>query len=371
MFSETKKDCVAMLLAGGRGSRLFALTDNIAKPAVTFAGKYRLIDFPLSNCVNSGIDTVGILTQYQPLLLNNYIGKGQAWDLDRISGGAAILSPYSTDGGGTWYSGSANAVFQNITYVDNFDPEYVLILSGDHVYKMDYSKMLAFHKDKEADLTIAVIRVPLEEAGQFGIMNTDESLRITEFEEKPKQPKSNLASMGIYIFSWKKLRMYLMRDEETESSEHDFGKDIIPSYISGKENVFAYKFDGYWKDVGTIGSLWQANMDMLSGMTLGMPGWQIMSRTVGRPPHYVGEHGKVVNCLLTEGCEIYGHALNSVLSSGVIIESGAEVDRCVIMANCVIKRGAKVKRAILSEGTIIGEGIELGEPDEITVVSAE
>ncbi|MDR2530240.1 MAG: glucose-1-phosphate adenylyltransferase [Oscillospiraceae bacterium] len=371
MFSETKKECVAMLLAGGRGSRLYALTDNIAKPAVTFAGKYRIIDFPLSNCVNSGIDTVGILTQYQPLLLNNYIGKGQAWDLDRISGGATILPPYSTDGGGTWYSGTANAIFQNIAYVDNFNPEYVLILSGDHVYKMDYAKMLTFHKEKSADLTIAVIRVPFDEAHQFGIMNTDESLRITEFEEKPIQPKGNLASMGIYIFTWEKLRLHLMRDEEDERSEHDFGKDVIPRYLKGEENVFAFRFDGYWKDVGTIDALWQANMDMLSGMALGMPSWQIMSRAVGKPPHYIGGKGRVSNCLMTEGCEIDGSIRDCILSSGVVVEEGAELDGCVVMANCVIRRGAKISRAILSEGALVAENVTIGNPEHITVVTPE
>jgi len=360
---DSQKECVAMLLAGGRGSRLYSLTDTIAKPAVTFAGKYRIIDFPLSNCVHSGIDTVGILTQYQPLLLNNYIGKGQAWDLDRVNGGAAILPPYQTDERGSWYSGTANAIFQNITFIDNFDPEYVLILSGDHVYKMDYSEMLTFHKAKNADLTIAVIEVPFADASQFGIMNTDSESRIIEFEEKPAQPKSNLASMGIYIFSWKKLRMYLMHDEQNESSDHDFGKNLIPAYLSEEQRVYAYRFDGYWKDVGTIDALWQANMDMIDNISLGKPEWQIMSRSVGHPPQFVADTGKVVHSLVTEGCEIYGEIYDSVISSGVKVDVGAELRGCIVMANCRIEKGAKLNRVILTEGTVIGENERVGSDE--------
>jgi glucose-1-phosphate adenylyltransferase len=356
-----------MLLAGGRGSRLFALTDNLAKPAVTFAGKYRIIDFPLSNCVNSGIDTVGILTQYQPLLLNKYIGKGQPWDLDKISGGTAILPPYHTESGGAWYSGTADAIFRNIMFVDNYDPEFVLVLSGDHVYKMDYSQMLDFHKFSNADLTIAVMEIPLEEASRYGIMSAEPDGRITDFEEKPEKPKSNLASMGIYIFSWKKLRLYLMQDEQDEESEHDFGKNVIPAYLNANEKVFAYRFGGYWKDVGTIESLWQANMDMLDGMTLGMPEWQIMSRTVGKPPQYVGETGTITNCLMTEGCEIFGTVSNSILSSGVVVEEGALVDGCVIMANCRVGRNAKLSRVILSEGVEVDADSIIGN-DQIELI---
>ncbi|MDR2606552.1 MAG: glucose-1-phosphate adenylyltransferase [Oscillospiraceae bacterium] len=357
---DSQKECVAMLLAGGRGSRLYSLTDTIAKPAVTFAGKYRIIDFPLSNCVHSGIDTVGILTQYQPLLLNNYIGKGQSWDLDRVHGGAVILPPYQTDERGSWYSGTANAIFQNITFIDNFNPEYVLILSGDHVYKMDYSLMLDFHKRKNADLTIAVIEVPYSDAHQFGIMNTDSDSRITEFEEKPKQPKSNLASMGIYIFSWKKLRMYLMGDEQDESSEHDFGKNLIPAYLKDNQRVYAYRFGGYWKDVGTIDALWQANMDMIDNISLGNPDWQIMSRSVGNPPQFVAGTGHIVHSLVTEGCEIYGEIHDSVVSGGVTVEDGAQLHGCIVMANCTVKRGAKLTRVILTEGTVINENEQIG-----------
>ncbi|MDR0936712.1 MAG: glucose-1-phosphate adenylyltransferase [Oscillospiraceae bacterium] len=370
MFTS-EKECIAMLLAGGRGSRLYQLTDNIAKPAVTFAGKYRIIDYPLSNCVHSGIDTVGVLTQYRPLLLNSYIGKGQSWDLDRLHGGVTILPPYHGESGGAWYSGTANAIYQNIPFVDSYSPEYVLILSGDHIYKMDYSKMIAQHKATNADCTIAVIDVPREEASRYGIMNCDDKMRIVEFEEKPKKPKSTLASMGVYIFTWDKLRAYLKADNDDVDSDNDFGKNVIPHYLEYGERCFAYQFDGYWKDVGTIDSLWQANMDMLTNLSLDMPEWQILSRTVGKPPQYIGPEGEVTNCLMTEGCEIYGKATNCIISGGVVIEEGAEVHDTVIMFNCRIGAGAKVTRAILNDNAQVPPDAEIGSTDgKIAVVTA-
>ena len=367
------KECVAMLLAGGRGSRLGPLTEDIAKPAVAFGGKYRIIDFPLTNCVRSGIDTVGVMTQYQPLLLHDYIGKGQDWDLDRLYGGVSILPPRETMGGNAWYSGTANAVYQNIDFIDDYNPEYVLVLAGDHVYKMDYAAMLNYHKEVGADGTIAVLEVPLKDASRFGIMNTAEDDKIVEFEEKPPEPKSNLASMGIYIFTWSVLREYLIADDQAADSAHDFGKNIIPSMLNDGRGLFAYRFDGYWKDVGTEESLWQDNMDLLDDMHLGFENWSILSKTAGRPPHYIAPTGKIKNTLITEGCEIYGSVENSVLSVGVVVEEGAKVTDSVLMENTYIGKNARVEYAMLDEGTVVGAGAEVGEPrtqgGKVTVIS--
>lgn len=359
-----KTECIAMLLAGGQGSRLGILTKNMAKPAVPYGGKYRIIDFPLSNCVNSGIYTVGVLTQYQPLELNDYIGNGQPWDLDRENGGVHILSPYQQIKGTEWYKNTANAIYQNITFIDRYSPEYVLILSGDHIYKMDYSKMLAYHKEKNADCTIASIEVPWEEASRFGLMFVNDDGSISEFEEKPKHPRSNKASMGIYIFTWSKLRRYLLEDEANPDSGNDFGHDLIPAMHAAGERLFAYQFDGYWKDVGTIESLWEANMDLLE---MPMPidlydkRWRIYARNPGMPPHYIADGAKVVNCLITEGCEVKGVINHSVLFAGVTVETGAEITDAVIMPGAVIERGAVVRRAIIAENAHIGAGAVVGE----------
>ena len=358
------KECIAMLLAGGRGSRLKSLTEQIAKPAVTFGGKYRIIDFPLTNCVRSGIDTVGVMTQYQPLLLHDYIGKGQHWDLDTLTGGVSILPPHSKPGSTTWYSGTANAVYQNQDFIESFSPEFLLVLAGDHVYKMDYSCMLEYHKNVCADCTIAVIEVPLKDANRFGIMNTAPDDSIITFEEKPETPKNNLASMGIYIFNWKVLSEYLYEDEKNPESSHDFGKDIIPDMLRANKRMFAYRFDGYWKDVGTEESLWQANMDLLDDMHLGLEGWNILSKTAGRPPHFIAPTGSIRNTLITEGCEIYGSVENSILSCGVIVEEGAVVRDCVIMENAHISKNAVINNAILDENTIVREGAIAGSPRE-------
>ncbi len=365
-----KKEWIAMLLAGGQGSRLYALTQNLAKPAVPFGGKYRIIDFPLSNCVNSGIDTVGVLTQYQPLTLNEYLGTGQPWDLDRIDGGLFVLPPYQTAYGSDWYKGTANAIYQNVRFIDRYDPEYVVILSGDHIYKMDYSKMLAVHKEKGADCTIAVLEVPLEEASRFGIMNARADGTIYEFQEKPKEPKSNLASMGIYIFTWKMLRKYLTEDEADPSSSKDFGKDIIPKMLGDGARMIAYPFDGYWKDVGTIDSLWEANMDLLNpntSLVLSDPSWKIYARNPVMPPHYVSPEGKVQNSMVAEGCSVYGEVDFSVLFAGVTVEEGAVVRDSIIMPNTTIKAGAKVEYAIVAENTVIGEDATVGcRPESMT-----
>ncbi len=358
-----KKEWIAMLLAGGQGSRLYTLTQSIAKPAVPFGGKYRIIDFPLSNCVNSGVDTVGVLTQYQPLELNDYIGNGQPWDLDRNNGGVHVLPPYQKQQGSDWYTGTANAIYQNIPFIDRYDPEYVLILSGDHIYKMDYSKMLKFHKEKNADCTIAVIDVPMEEASRFGIMSCDEDMKIFQFEEKPKNPTSTLASMGIYIFSWKKLRYYLEKDEKTEGSSKDFGKNIIPDMLNNNEGLFAYTFDSYWKDVGTIDSLWEANMDLINPnvpLDLHDKSWKIYSRTPVMPPHFISDKALVQNSLVTEGCSIDGKVDFSVIFAGVTIEEGAEVRDSIVMPGTVVKKGAKINYAIIAEDTVIGENASIG-----------
>lgn len=360
-----KKKMIAMLLAGGQGSRLGVLTKSMAKPAVPFGGKYRIIDFPLSNCVNSDIDTVGVLTQYEPLALNAYLGSGQPWDLDRMNGGVFVLPPYVSGSEGQWYSGTANAVCQNISFIDQYDPEYVLILSGDHIYKMDYAKMLRFHEENKADATIAVLTVPMEEASRFGIMNTDDTNRITEFEEKPKAPKSNKASMGIYIFNWRILRPYLLEDDADKTSSHDFGKNIIPKLLSSGAALYAYGFKGYWKDVGTIRSLWEANMDLLGAdpeFRLADKDWRIYSKSPAMPPHYIGCEADVGNSLVSEGCVVYGKVEKSVLFTGVHIGRGAVIRDSIIMPNAVIGDGAVIEKAIIGEGSAIGANAHVGAP---------
>lgn len=367
-MNHIKKECVAMLLAGGQGSRLYALTQDMAKPAVPYGGKYRIIDFPLSNCVNSGIDTVGVLTQYQPLVLNEYIGNGQPWGLDRAHGGVHVLPPYETAAGKAWYSGTANAIYQNIGFVDRYNPEYVVILSGDHIYKMDYSEMVDFHKQNEADATIAVLEVPWEEAPRFGIMTANEEGIITEFAEKPKEPKSNLASMGIYVFTWSKLRKYLIENEKDEGATKDFGKNIIPAMLDNNEKMVAYHFDGYWKDVGTIDSLWEANMDVLDPnvpLDLLDDSWKIYSRNPVMPPHYAGAQSHIENSMIAEGCEINGMIDFSVLFAGVTVEEGAIVRDSIVMPNSVIKKGAVIEYAIVGENCVIGEGAHIGERPEL------
>lgn len=360
---KQQKEMITMLLAGGQGTRLYVLTKEVAKPAVPFGGKYRIIDFPLSNCVNSGIDTVGVLTQYRPLELNSYIGNGQPWDLDRMNGGVYILPPYVKDKEGQWYKGTANAIYQNINFIERYEPEHVLILSGDHIYKMDYSKMLAYHKERRADATIAVLDVPMEEASRFGIMNTNEDDSIYEFEEKPKQPKSTKASMGIYIFNWKKLREYLINDEKDPDSSNDFGKNIIPAMLAAGERMTAWRFDGYWKDVGTLVSLWDANMDMLSpgsGLNLLDRRWPIYSRTPSCPPAYVGPKADIGNSAVAKGCTILGEVKNTVLSYGSSVAEGAQVSYSVVMPNAVIEAGARVSYAIVGEGCHVGKNAVVG-----------
>ncbi len=366
-MNHVKKECVAMLLAGGQGSRLYALTQNMAKPAVPYGGKYRIIDFPLSNCVNSGIDTVGVLTQYQPLVLNEYIGNGHAWGLDRVHGGVHVLPPYETASGKSWYTGTANAIYQNISFIDRYNPEYVAVLSGDHIYKMDYSKMLDFHKKNNAEATIAVLEVPWEEASRFGIMTADETGTITEFAEKPAEPKSNLASMGVYIFTWQTLKRHLIANEQDEGASKDFGKNIIPAMLNEGCKLVAYHFDAYWKDVGTIDSLWEANMDCLDPnvpLDLYDPKWKIYSRNPVMPPHYAGPDSKIENSMVAEGCEIDGEIDFSVLFDGVVIEEGATVKYSIIMPNTVVKKGAVVEYSIIGEECTVGEGAHIGEKPE-------
>ena len=371
---QRKKECVAMLLAGGQGSRLFALTTNIAKPAVAFGAKYRIIDFPLSNCINSGIDTVGVLTQYQPLVLNEYIGNGQPWDLDRTFGGVHILSPYQAKTRSSWYEGTANAIYQNMHFMKMYNPEYILVLSGDHIYKMDYAAMLKAHKETGADCTIAAINVPLSEASRFGILNTNPDGSIYQFEEKPKVPKSTLASMGIYIFTAEKLFKYLEEDEANPNSSKDFGKDVLPAMLNAGEKMFSYCFEGYWKDVGTIASLWQANMDLLGEnpeFDVGDKTWKMHSRNPLAPPEYVGKNGIVKNSILALGCEIYGTVENSILGSNVIVEEGAIVKDAVVLANSIVKKGAKVSYSIIDENVTVGENAVIGvnkDPDAEIVV---
>lgn len=364
-----KKEVVAMLLAGGQGSRLYALTSHVAKPAVPFGGKYRIIDFPLSNCVNSGIDTVGVLTQYRPLELNSYLGNGQPWDLDRADGGVHILPPYMREGDqGTWYKGTANAIYQNIGFLDLYDPEYVVILSGDHIYKMDYTHMVDLHKKTGAACTISVLEVTMEEATRFGIMNVDEHDRIYEFEEKPAHPKSNLASMGIYVFTWSKLRQYLIDDEADPNSSNDFGKNIIPNMLAAGEILTAYRFQGYWKDVGTIDSLWDANMDMLAphnSIDLHDPEWPIYARSPIKPPHATGPHAKISHSLVTGGGQIDGTVENSVLFHSVVVEEGARVQYSILMPGAVVKAGADVSYAIVAEDAVIEADAHVGSaPDD-------
>lgn len=367
------KECVAMLLAGGQGSRLYALTQSMAKPAVYFGGKYRIIDFPLSNCINSGIDTVGVLTQYQPLELNEYLGNGQPWDLDRMYGGVHVLPPYQKATGSDWYKGTANAIYQNINFIERYDPEYVLILSGDHIYKMDYAKMLAAHKEKGADITIAVLDVPKEEASRFGIMTCDETGRIVKFTEKPKNPDSTLASMGIYIFTWEKLKKYLIEDEANPESENDFGKNIITSMLADQQKLYAYNFEGYWKDVGTIDSLWESNMDLLDPnvpFDVWDKEWKIYSRTLNSPPQYVSDKAVVENSMISEGCEVEGTIDFSVLFQNVVVEEGATVTDSIIMPGTAVKKGAVVEYAIIGEGCTIEEGAHIGERPEAVEDSA-
>ena len=371
-----KKECIAMLLAGGQGSRLYDLTKQTAKPAVTFGGKYKIIDFPLSNCINSGIDTVGVLTQYQPLALNEYIGNGAPWDLDRARGGLSVLPPYQGNKASEWYKGTANAIYQNINFIKQYNPEYVLILSGDHIYRMDYDKMLEHHKKTGASCTVATITVPMEEASRFGICNTNADNSIYEFEEKPKNPKNNQASMGIYIFNADILIDYLEADEADEKSSNDFGKNIIPNLLNNGEKLFAYKFEGYWKDVGTISSLWEANMDLIGDepiLNMSDRNFRIFSRNVARPPQYIGADAVINNSLISEGCKINGTVINSVLSGGVVIENGAIVKDAVIMEDVHIKSGAKVYSAIVDSDTVVESGavvgVENADKSDIAIVA--
>ena len=361
-----KKECIAMLLAGGQGSRLYDLTTQTAKPAVTFGGKYKIIDFPLSNCINSGIDTVGVLTQYQPLALNEYIGNGAPWDLDRMRGGLSVLPPYQGNKGSDWYKGTANAIYQNINFIKQYNPEYVLILSGDHIYRMDYRLMLAQHKRTGAACTVATITVPIEEASRFGICNTNPDSSIYEFEEKPAKPKNNQASMGIYIFNTDVLLEYLEIDEADEASSNDFGKNVIPNLLRNGEKLFAYQFSGYWKDVGTISSLWEANMDLIGEdpvLSMSDNNFKVFTRNSARPPQYLGSKSKILNSLVSEGCRINGTVINSILSGGVVVESGAIVKDSVIMEDVTIKTGASVYTAIVDADTVIEANATLGIED--------
>ena len=372
-----KQEIVAMLLAGGQGTRLQVLTKDMAKPAVPCGGKYRIIDFPLSNCSNSGISTVGVLTQFMPLELNSYMGNGNPWDLDRVDGGLTILPPYTAGKTGEWYKGTANAIYQNIKYIEQYDPEYVLILSGDHIYKMNYNKMLGFHKEKKADLTVAHINVPLEEASRFGILNTDDDLRIVEFLEKPEHPVSTKASMGIYIFNWKVLREYLIRDEENPESEKDFGKNIIPMLLEEDRRIYAFPFAGYWKDVGTIESLWEANMDLIKRkdeFNIADKTWKIYYRHEGRLPQYIGDSAEVTDSMISDGTIVLGKVHESIVSSGVSIARNSKVLGSIIMQNAVIEEGATVVNSIIAEGTVVKSGVTVGHEeielgkDMITVI---
>ncbi len=364
MGKTTKKECIAMLLAGGQGTRLGVLTSNVAKPAVPFGAKYRIIDFPLSNSINSSIDTIGVLTQYRPFELHQYIGNGQPWDLDRLSGGIYVLPPYMGAKSGEWYKGTANAIYQNIDFIDNYNPDYVVILSGDHIYKMDYHDMLKEHKRNNADCTIAVRDVPIEEASRFGILNLKKnSKQIEEFEEKPKHPKSTKASMGIYIFTWAKLRAYLVEDEADKDSENDFGKNIIPKMLNNNERMYAYQFDGYWKDVGTISSLWEANMDILEGKEFNLDDdkWKIYARNNAEPPHFIAPSGSINNCLISEGTVVRGVAKNSVIANSVTIGEGAHVESSIIMPGAVIEDGADVRYSIIGWNATVSKGCKVGE----------
>jgi glucose-1-phosphate adenylyltransferase len=361
-----RKECVAMLLAGGQGTRLGALTSNLAKPAVHFGGKYRIIDFPLSNCANSGIETVGVLTQYQHLVLHAYLGIGSPWDLDRQEGGVMVLPPFLNQSGGSWYTGTANAIYQNFAFIEQYDPAYVLVLSGDHIYKMDYDKMIAHHKKTRADVTIAVIPVPWEEASRFGIMNTDEDMRVNEFAEKPKEPKSNLASMGIYIFNKDVLHRYLQEDADKEDTSNDFGKDLIPAMLADGLNLQAYPFKGYWRDVGTIKSLWEASMDLIQNepeLNLNDKDWRIYSVNPTQPPQFISPEAKVKCSIVNEGCILFGEVDHSVISYGVQIGKDSLIKDSVIMPNAKIGKNVTIHRAIVGEGCIIEDGQTLGSPD--------
>ena len=367
-----KKEMIAMILAGGQGSRLGVFTKSIAKPAVSFGGKYRIIDFVLSNCSNSGIDTVGVLTQYRPLILNSHIGMGSHWDLDRINGGVYVLQPYMDEQKGNWYNGTANAIYQNMNFIDSYNPEYVLVLSGDHIYKMDYSKMLKYHKEKNAKATIAVIEVPWDEASRFGIMNTTEEGKIYEFEEKPANPKSNLASMGVYIFNWSVLRDYFVKSEESNRCFDDFGKDIIPMMLEDQREMYAYSFKGYWRDVGTIQSLWDANMDLIKypdAIDLNDSRWRIYTNTMASPPQYIGKDAEINESLIADGCSILGQVENSVLSHGVHIDENSSVKDSVIMPNVKIGKNVTIQKAMIGEGAVIEDNAVITNNDEISVVS--
>ncbi|ASA25514.1 glucose-1-phosphate adenylyltransferase [Paenibacillus donghaensis] len=370
-----KKEMVAMLLAGGQGKRLKGLTKSLAKPAVYFGGTYRIIDFPLSNCSNSGIDTVGVLTQYEPLVLHSYIGVGSDWDLNRKNGGVFVLPPHERENGSNWYRGTADAIYRNLKFVDQFDPEHVLILSGDHIYKMDYNAMLQYHKERDADCTISVIDVPLEEASRFGILNTEDDLRIYEFEEKPAKPKSTLASMGVYIFKWEVLRKHLLEDGENGDSSHDFGKDIIPLMLEDQQSLYAYPFEGYWRDVGTVDSLWEANMDLLSDnppLNLNDPQWRIFTRNPNQPAQYVAPGAKVSGCIINEGCIVHGEVSHSVLFYGVEVGEGSVITDSVIMPKVKIGKNVRIHKAIISENTVIDDYMEIGidreNKDEILLI---
>lgn len=368
MNKISKKETIAMLLAGGQGNRLGKLTKTIAKPAVAFGGKYRIIDFPLSNCINSGIDTIGVLTQYQPLELNAYIGSGQPWDLDRLYGGVTILPPYLKGTLGEWYKGTANAIYQNMHFISLYEPTYVVILSGDHIYKANYQLMIEYHKEKKADCTIAVLDVPLQDASRFGIMNVKDDLRIYEFEEKPKEPKSTLASMGVYVFTWEKLKEYLEKDEKDKDSHNDFGKNIIPKMIVSKERVYAYPYKGYWKDVGTVKALWEANMDILDkdkGIDIDDYRWKIYSRNPVLPPQYIGEGAEIKNSFITEGCTVEGFVDHSILFPGVIVKKGARVVNSILMPRSRVEEEAVVEYSIIMEDLTVPKGIKVGEVPEI------
>lgn len=367
---------VAMLLAGGQGSRLKTLTKHIAKPAVPFGGKYRIIDFALSNATNSGISDIGILTQYKPFLLNTHIGIGSVWDYDRNVGGLRILPPFTSEDGGRWYTGTANAIFENIDFIDELDPEYVLILSGDHIYKMNYNDLLKVHKEKDADITIAVMEVAWEEAPRFGIINVDEENKIVEFDEKPENPKNNMASMGIYMFNWKSLRAYLLKDHKDKDSVHDFGKNILPLMLEDEKSMYAWSYKGYWKDVGTVTSYWQANMDLLDKdnlLNLYDKDWRIYTKSLNLPPQYIANGARITNSLINEGCHIQGNINNSILFSEVEIGKDAEVNNSVIMANCIIEPGARVNNAVVLEGITIASDEDIGREGEnkVYLVSEE
>ena len=367
-----KKEMIAMILAGGQGSRLKMLTKNTAKPAIPFGGKYRIIDFTLSNCSNSGIDTVGVLTQYQPLALNSHIGIGIPWDLDRNNGGVTLLPPYMHESGGDWYKGTANAIYQNTNFIDSYNPEYVLILSGDHIYKMDYSRMLDFHKEKCADATIAVFEVPINEAPRFGIMNTTTDNKIYEFEEKPQNPKNNMASMGVYIFNWKFLKNFLKEDENNKHSNNDFGKNIIPAMLKNEKNLYAYPFKGYWKDVGTIKSLWEANMDLIDDnneLNIHDETWRIYSINPSNPAQYIGPKAKVTNSLVVEGCIVLGEVSNSVLFQGVTVGKNSKISNSVIMPNTKVADNVTINKAIIGDNVIIRRNSLIGVSDDITLIA--